>query len=58
MIGLGFGLMLAIAGILEMLLSLYRGGFVTGYSWEKIIVFVPVLLLVIGLVLILLKPRQ
>ncbi len=50
--------MLAIAGILEVLLSLYRSAFITAYSWEKVAVLVPVLLLVIGLVLVLHKPRQ
>ncbi len=53
MIGLGFGLMLAVAGILEVLLSLYRSAFITAYSWDKVAVIVLVLLLAIGLVLIL-----
>lgn len=57
LIGLGFGLMLAVAGILEVLLSLYRSAFITAYSWDKVAVIVPVLLLAIGLVLILYRPH-
>jgi hypothetical protein len=57
LIGLGFGLMLAVAGILEVLLSLYRSAFITAYSWDKVAVIVPVLLLAIGLVLILCRPH-
>ena len=50
LIGLGLGLLLAIAGILDVLLSLYRSAFISGYSWDKWIVAVPLLLLIIGLV--------
>jgi hypothetical protein len=58
LIGLAFGLMLAVAGILEVLLSLYRSAFITGYSWDKLFVVVPILLLAIGLVLILYRPQR
>ena len=58
LIGLGFGLMLAVAAILEVLLSLYRTSFITAYSWDKVFAFVPALLLAIGLVLVLRKPRS
>ena len=58
LIGLGFGLMLAVAGILEVLLSLYRSAFITTYSWDKAAILVPVMLLGIGLVFVLQKPRQ
>lgn len=48
LIGLGFGLMFAVAAIVEVLLSLYRSAFVSAYSWDKVVVLVPVLLLIIG----------
>lgn len=58
LIGLGFGLMSAVAGILEVLLSLYRSAFITAYSWDKVAIIVPILLLAIGLVLILYRPHR
>jgi hypothetical protein len=58
LIGLGFGLMFALAVILEVLLSLYKNAFITAYSWDKIFLLAPPLLLAIGLVLILQRPRQ
>jgi hypothetical protein len=57
LIGLGFGLMLSIAAIVEVLLSLYRSAFITSYSWDKVALVVPVLLLVIGMVFVL-KPQK
>jgi len=48
LIGLGFGLMFAIAAIVEVLLSLYRSAFITAYSWDKVLLLVPILLLIIG----------
>jgi uncharacterized membrane protein len=48
LIGLGFGLMLAIAAIVEVLMSLYRSAFITAYSWDKVLLIVPALLLIIG----------
>jgi hypothetical protein len=57
LVGLGFGLMLALAAILEVLLSLYRTGFVGSYSWKKTFVVVPVLLLGAGVALIAHRPR-
>jgi hypothetical protein len=56
LIGLGFGLMLAVAAVLEVLLSLYRSAFITAYSWDKLFVIVPILLFAIGLALILFRP--
>jgi hypothetical protein len=58
LIGLGFGLLLSLAAILEVLLSLYKSAFISGYSWDKVFLIAPVLLLAIGLVLTLQKPRQ
>jgi len=53
LIGLGFGLMFAIAAIVEVLLSLYRSAFLTAYSWDKFLLLVPILLLVVGGALVL-----
>ena len=58
LIGLGFGLLLAMAAVLEVLFSLYRSELITSYGWDKVIVLVPILLLVIGLVLLLYRPRS
>jgi hypothetical protein len=58
LIGLGFGLMFAIAAIVEVLLSLYRSAFITAYSWDKVLLLVPVLLLVIGGVLVLHRSKS
>jgi asparagine N-glycosylation enzyme membrane subunit Stt3 len=57
LIGLGFGLMFAIAVILEVLLSLYKTAFITAYNWDKGLLLAPVILLAIGLALILHRPR-
>lgn len=48
LIGLGFGLMFAIAVILEVLLSLYKTAFITAYNWDKALLLAPVILLAIG----------
>ncbi len=56
--GLGFGLLLALAVILEVLLSLYKSALISAYSWDKVFLLAPILLLAIGLVLILCKPRE
>ena len=48
LIGLGFGLMFAIAVIFEVLLSLSRGESLTAFDIDKVLLLLPVLLLVIG----------
>lgn len=58
LIGLGFGLMLAIAAIVEILLSLYRTAFISGYGWDKVAVLVPVFLLIVGGFLVLRRPKS
>jgi hypothetical protein len=58
LIGLGFGLMFALAVVLEVLLSLYRSGLITSYGWDKVALLVPFLLLIIGLGLLLYRPRS
>jgi uncharacterized membrane protein len=58
LIGLGFGLMFSIAAIVEVLLSLYRSAFISAYGWDKVLLLVPVLLLLIGGVLVLRRPKS
>jgi hypothetical protein len=58
LVGLGFGLLLSLAAILEVLLSLYKSAFITGYSWDKVFLVAPILLLAIGLALVLQRPRS
>jgi hypothetical protein len=58
LIGLGFGLMFAIAAIVEVLLSLYRSAFITAYSWDKVLLLVPIILLIIGGALVLHKTKS
>jgi hypothetical protein len=53
LIGLRFGLLLSVAAILEVLLSPYRNALIPSYSWERISLFVRVLLLIIRIVFIL-----
>jgi hypothetical protein len=57
LIGLGFGLMLAIAAIVEILLSLYRSAFISAYSWDKVAALIPLLLLTVGGFLVLRRPK-
>jgi hypothetical protein len=56
LIGLGVGLMFAIAVIFEVLLSFYRSAFITSYRLDKVLLLGPILLLVIGGVLVLHRP--
>lgn len=56
LVGLGFGLLLSLATILEVFLSLYKSAFISDYSWDKVFLIAPALLLSIGLVLILHGP--
>jgi uncharacterized membrane protein len=58
LVGLGFGLLVSLAAILEILLSLYKSAFISGYSWDKVFLIAPTLLLAIGLVLILRRSRS
>lgn len=57
LIGLGFGLLLALAAVLEVLLSLYRSAFIAEYGWDRVFVLVPVVLLITGLTLVLRRPK-
>ena len=58
LIGLGFGLLLALAVILEVMLSLYKSALIAAYSWDKVFLVAPILLLAAGSALILHRPRQ
>lgn len=58
LIGLGFGLMFAIAVIFEVLLTIYRGASLTAYSADRVLLFLPVLLLAVGGFLVLHRPTK
>ena len=57
LIGLSVGLMFSVAATVEILLSLYRSAFITGYSWDKVMLLLPFLLLLIGLFLLLYRGK-
>ena len=57
MIGFSVGLMFAIASTLEILLSLYRSAFIVAYSWDKVMLLFPFLILVTGLFLLLYRGK-
>jgi hypothetical protein len=52
LIGLGLGLLLSVAVVLEVLISLQRGSIITGYGIDKIAVLIPILFLVSGIILL------
>ena len=58
LIGLSVGLMFSIAATVEILLSLYRSAFITGYGWDKVMLLLPFLLLLVGLFLLLYRSRS
>jgi hypothetical protein len=58
LIGIGIGLMFAIAAAVEILASLTRRAFITGYTWDKIILTIPFLLLIAGVVLLILSVKS
>jgi len=49
--GIGLGLLLSLAVILEVMISLRDGAHLTGFSTDKIVLIVPIVLLIVGLVL-------
>ena len=51
LIGLGFGLLLSLAVMLEVFISLQRNSAISGYGFDKIAVLIPILLLVGGVLL-------
>ena len=50
--------MFAIAATLEILLSLYRSAFIVAYSWDKLMLLFPFLMLVTGLFLLLYRGKS
>ena len=52
LIGLGFGLFLSLAVVLEIFVSLQRSNAITSYSFDKIVLIVPMLLLVAGIAML------
>lgn len=58
LIGFSVGLMFAIAATLEILLSLYRSAFIVAYSWDKLMLLFPFLMLVTGLFLLLYRGKS
>jgi hypothetical protein len=58
LIGLGFGLSLAMMGITAVLLSLYKSSLITGYGWDEMLIVLPVVLLAIGVLLLVYQPKR
>jgi len=58
LIGLGFGLMLALMTVLAVLLSLYRSSLITGFGWDKVLIVLPALLVVTGITLLVYKSKR
>jgi hypothetical protein len=58
LIGISVGFMLAVTATVEILLSLYRSAFITGYSWDKAMLLFPFLLLLIGLFLLIYRGKN
>ena len=52
LIGLGLGLLLSVAVVLEIFVSLYHNGAVSSYGFDKVVLIIPILLLVAGIVLL------
>jgi len=57
LIGLGIGLLLSIAVTVDILATLHRVGDIVAYSWERGILAVPILLVLVGFVLIVYRRR-
>ncbi|HEY5057229.1 MAG TPA: hypothetical protein VII58_13775 [Acidobacteriaceae bacterium] len=49
--GIGLGLLLSLAVVLEVMLSLRDGSRLSGFSIDKLILIFPIALLIVGLVL-------
>ena len=58
LIGLSVGLMFSVAATVEILLSLYRSAFIAGYSWDKVMLLLPFLLLLVSLFLLLYRGKS
>jgi hypothetical protein len=51
-IGVGLGLLLSLAVVLEVMLSLRDGSSLSGYAFDKIAFLIPTVLLVLGVILL------
>ncbi len=51
-IGVGFGLLLSLAVVLEVMLSLRDGSRLTGFAFDKIVFLIPAVLLLLGVILL------
>jgi hypothetical protein len=52
LIGLGLGLLLSLAVVLEIFVSLQRSSTISAYGFDKLVLLVPILLLLAGIVLL------
>ena len=52
LIGIGLGLLLSLAVLLEVMLSLRDGSHLTSFAFDKVIFLLPAVLLLVGVVLI------
>ncbi len=57
-IGVGFGLLLSLAVVLEVMLSLRDGTRLTGYAFDKVVFFIPAVLLLLGVILLAYQTRS
>ncbi len=58
LIGLGLGLLLSLAVVMEVFVSLYHNGVISSYGFDKVVLVIPVLLLLIGTVLLAYRKRS
>jgi hypothetical protein len=52
LIGLGLGLLLSLAVVLEIFVSLYRNGAISRYGFDKFVLIIPILMLLTGIILL------
>ena len=52
LIGLGLGLLLSVAVVLEILISFHQSGAVNSFGFDKIVLLVPIVLLLAGILLL------
>jgi hypothetical protein len=58
LIGLSLGLSFSIVTIVNVLASLHSLGMIVAYSWERIMLSVPIALLIVGALLLLIRPKR
>ena len=52
LIGLGLGLLFATVAVIQVLASLSQRAYIISYSWDKVILLAPTVLLITGVVLL------